>query len=152
MCSSLYYSLEYFRMFKEFSEATESCSKKAVSLINSVATYAQTDEKKRIELPDDIENPLFYESIVDILDVLLDSADTHIKLARSGMQSPPSKIQNLDVASIIADKDRIIKAPSNTVPKPQLLFLDEIDNSRDRPFRPRLTKKYHFWFTNHIQF
>lgn len=131
-------------MFQEFAEATDGCSKTTLALIKSISSYVQKDEKRRIDLPDDIGNPLFYESIVDILDVLLDSADGHIKSARAGVQSPRSNSQTLDGASITVDQQRIVQSLHLETKKPQLDFLDDIDNSRERPFRPRLITKYHY--------
>ena len=133
-------------MFQEFAEATDGCSKTTLALIKSISSYVQKDEKRRIDLPDDIENPLFYESIVDILDVLLDSADSHIKNARAGVVSPRTNGQTLDSASVTVDRHRIVQSSQLECPKPQLKFLEEIDNSRERPFRPRLIKKYHYWW------
>lgn len=133
-------------MFQEFAEATDGCSKTTLALIKSISSYVQKDEKRRIDLPDDIENPLFYESIVDILDVLLDSADSHIKSARTGVQTPRTDGQTLDGASITVDQKRIIQSSHLECPKPQLDFLEDIDNTRERPFRPRLKAKYHHWF------
>ena len=133
-------------MFQEFAEASDGCSKTTLALIKSISSYVQKDEKRRIDLPDDIENPLFYESIVDILDVLLDSADSHIKSARTGVQTPRTDGQTLDGASITVDQRRITQSSHSECPKPQKAFLDDIDNTRERPFRPRLKVKYHHWF------
>jgi len=132
-------------MFQEFTEATDSCSRNAVSLMKTLSTYAQSNEKKRVDLPDDLNNPIFYENLVDIIDVLLENADKHLSRARN------FQIQDVDAATLNVDKDKIMNTSSSNgtnsteFVKPQLLFLSEIDNSRDRPFRPRLQKKYHFW-------
>ena len=129
-------------MFQEFTEATDGCNRNAVSLMKTLSSYAQNNEKKRVDLPDDVNNPFFYENLVDIIDSLLENADKHLSRARN------SQTQGVDAANLNVDKDKIMNTSfvnGDEFVKPQLTFLSEIDNSRDRPFRPRLQKKYHCW-------
>lgn len=80
-----------------------------------------------------------YELVVDMIDILLEGAD--LKLDHASGARPD--IKGLVKEVLTVDRDRIFREATQEIPKPQLAFLDEIDNSRTNPFRPKIRVKPH---------
>lgn len=80
-----------------------------------------------------------YELVVDMIDILLEGADLNLDSA-SGVRSD---IKGLVKEVLTVDRDRIFREATQNIPKPQLAFLDEIDNARTHPFRPKIRSKPH---------
>jgi exosome complex exonuclease RRP6 len=95
------------------------------------------DKKNSICINDDFMEPSIYEHVVDMIDSLLLNADLKFDILKANDLSKSIKL-SLDV-----DKTRILNSSaSDNVPKPQLAFYSEIDNSRFRPFHPKLKIKH----------
>jgi ribonuclease D len=120
----------------EFSSATDRCVTTAKSTMQKIINFSTGSNDDT--LPDDIADPAFYESIRNIVDVLLDSASVHMAAADSSSSSSAIIKQ-----SVLLDKDRILRMNVKLIPKPQEAFYTDIDNSRTNPFKPRLNIKYH---------
>jgi hypothetical protein len=127
----------YYATFPQFASLSEDCAEGAAKLIKDLCDYVQPG--KHTDLPDDLLDPSLYLHIVDVIDKLLETADIRIdQIAGKG-----DKFTKSIQLSMAVDKDRIMQNNVLEMPKPQLLFLNDIDNSRDRAFRPRVDIKYH---------
>lgn len=120
---------------------------KASSLIQKIANYCKTEHS--IQLPDNYSDPLFYEKIVEIVEVLVEKADDNLRKIRKDEldrdnQGSDRKISELVTQSLLNDHERLIQSHIVHLEKPQLKFHQDIDNSRNNPFKPKLLKKYHF--------
>lgn len=127
---------EYNSSFSKHREEKNSCSAINRQLIGKLVNFCQGTSSRAV-IPDDISDPYFYDLIVDAVDSLLDSADRSLS-ADSSSSSKDAIVVN----AARLDKDRILMDNTLDIPKPQLPFLHEIDNSRETPFRPRLIRKY----------
>ena len=127
----------YYSTFPQFSNLSEECADGAAKLLKDLCDYIQPG--KQIDLPDDLLDPSLYSHVVDVIDKLLETADLRMDQV-SGKGDKFAKSVQLTMA---VDKDRLLQANVVQMPKPQLKFLSEIDNSRERPFRPRIIVKYH---------
>lgn len=127
----------YYSTFPQFSNLSEDCADGAAKLLKDLCDYIQPG--KQVDLPDDLLDPSLYSHVVDVIDKLLETADLRMDQA-SGKGDKFAKSVQLTMA---VDKDRLLQANVMQMPKPQLKFLSEIDNSRERPFRPRIVVKYH---------
>lgn len=127
----------YYSTFPQFASLSDECAEGAANLLKDLCDYVQPG--KRIELPDDLLDPSLYSHIVDVIDKLLETADLRMDQV-AGKGDKFAKSVQLTMA---VDKDRLMQANVLEMPKPQLKFLNEIDNSRERPFRPRIRMKYH---------
>jgi exosome complex exonuclease RRP6 len=108
------------------------------ALINKICAYVQSSNQ--IEIPSDISDPSHYDMVIDIIDTLLDNADTSLNV-HNGFS--PSEVKGLIKSSLTLDRGRLFRDNSANIEKPQKLFKDEIDNSRNSPFRPKLSNKPH---------
>lgn len=127
----------YYATFPQFASLSEECAEGAAKLIKDLCDYVQPG--KHTELPDDLLDPSLYSHIVDVIDKLLETADLRMdQIAGKG-----DKFAKAIQLTMAVDKERIMQAGIVQMEKPQLAFLSDIDNSRDRPFRPRISTKYH---------
>lgn len=125
---------DYFSTFPEFENESKNLSENVGSLISKLCGVVSGSQ--HIPLPNEISSS-HYEMVVDIIDLLLESADNQLdSLAQSS-----SKIKTNARMSLALDRDRIMR-DHNNIPKYQLF--DERDllyNSRETPFKPKLTSK-----------
>ncbi|KAJ1439383.1 ribonuclease H-like domain-containing protein [Ochromonadaceae sp. CCMP2298] len=128
---------DYHSLYPEFLTANRNAAKGTMALIQRICDSVKSEEGVR--LPDDMADPALYEQIVDVIDSLLQGADQYLD-ARDGRKG---KLSASVGQSMGLDKARLLKESLASLPKPQLKFQAEIDNSRKRPFRPRLEEKYH---------
>ena len=108
-------------------------------LIRAVGLHVKPDEQ--FEMPVDLLDSSLYEYTVDIIDSLLEKAD--IAFDRLEGKKRDNKVSENMQLSLAVDKERIIRNGTMDIEKPQNKFLSEIDNSRDKPFRPRIKTKLH---------
>ena len=127
----------YYATFPQFASLSEECSLGAAKLIKDLCEYVQPGV--RTDLPDDLLDPSLYSHIVDVIDKLLETADLRMDQVAGKGDKFAKSIQ----LTMAVDKDRLMQNSVVEMQKPQLKFLSEIDNSRGRPFRPRITMKYH---------
>ena len=120
----------YYSTFKEFAGASEVASQAAASVLKSLLQFA--NPTLQVEIPDDLTDLAFFELVEDAIDALLDNVDIKIEAA-SGVMSSNSQSTLTNIGSL----------SDGTMEKPQLKFYSDIDNSRERPFFPRLGEKYH---------
>jgi hypothetical protein len=119
----------YYATFPQFASLSEDCAEGAAKLIQDLCDYVQPG--KHTDLPDDLLDPSLYLHIVDVIDKLLETADIRIdQLAGKG-----DKFMKSIQLSMAVDTDRIMQNNVLEMSKPQLLFLSDIDNSRERAFR-----------------
>lgn len=78
---------------------------------------------------------LEHESILEVIDNLNELINTSQDKSRNKSSNDSTTYNN-------SSKVAQIYAYLQDIPKPQELFLTEIDNTRTRPFKPRITKKY----------
>ena len=127
----------YYATFPQFASLSEECAEEAAKIIKDLCDYVQPG--KHTELPDDLLDPSLYSHLVDVIDKLLETADLRMdQIAGKG-----DKFAKSIQLSMAVDKERLMQASVVQMIKPQLKFLSDIDNSRDRPFRPRISTKYH---------
>lgn len=119
---------------KKFSAQVDQNAGAMESLIKNLIAFTSGNSL----LPDDLTDSSLYEHVVDMIDSLLETADLQLDEA-SGETDPTKPIR----LALTLDKDRILHSSASDIPKPQTLFQTEIDNSRERPFRPRLRTKPH---------
>lgn len=121
-----------------FAESSAQATKKLSDIIRAVCEYVRLDSTANI--PDDVSDSAVYDMVVELIDGLLESAD-ELMDSMEGRQA--KVISNNASLSLAIDKDRLMQSGSLDIPKPQLKFLAEIDNSRENPFRPKLRSKPH---------
>lgn len=127
---------QYYSNLKTFSTLLHNNTESVGELLEKLLSFIQP--KSAIDLPDDLTDPCLYDYIVDIIDNLLENADIKLDSILGN-----KKISKPIQFSLKMDKERILHSNTKDIPKPQLSFMTEIDNSRDRPFRPRLRVKPH---------
>ena len=128
----------YQSTFPQFVSLSEECADGAAKVIQHICNFIEPGNKLT-NLPDDLLDPSLYTHIVDVIDKLLEIADTKLDQLTGKGERFAKSVQ----LSMAVDKDRLLRANVMNIQKPQLLFLNEIDNSRNRPFYPRLTYKPH---------
>lgn len=127
----------YCSTFANFANSSEDCADSAAKLLKDICDYVQPG--KSTELPDDLLDPSLYSHIVDVIDKLLETADLRMDQVAGKGDKFTKSIQ----LSMAVDKERLMQSNVVQMEKPQLRFLSDIDNSRERPFRPRIKVKYH---------
>lgn len=99
------------------------------------------DAQSSLPLTDDlVDCSVLYDQVTEIIDLLLEGADQ--SLSRATMNSD-TRLSSAVRQSLVLDKDRVLSEAGSVLLKPQLMFLSDIDNSRNQPFRPRLRVKHH---------
>jgi hypothetical protein len=117
-------------------------SKKDIqNIINDLILFTNNN-RNDVELSDDMSDSSVYEHIIDLVDKMLEDADNRLKELMPLQSSKFIQNSSLVSMSMAVDKDRLIQTHT-TIDKPQTCFLFDIDNSRDRPFKPRLQIKPH---------
>jgi exosome complex exonuclease RRP6 len=126
---------DFQKSFKSFSSLCDQSSEQIINLIEGIMQYVKPGFQ--FNMSDDFLDSSVYEHIIHMIDALLENVD--LKLDNDEIKGKDAfKPLRLSVA---VDKDRIMRSNIKDIPKPQLQFLHDIDNSRDRPFKPRLKSK-----------
>lgn len=123
--------------FRDFSELSDLESADLGNVLKEILTYIKPSGGA--ELPDDLADPSLYEHMVDMIDFLLQRAD--FQCDKVGIQGDLKKLAIPLQLSLAVDKNRIMRSNVQDIPKPQKEFISDIDNSRERPFRPRIEEK-----------
>lgn len=132
--------------FYEYANDIEACKGHIYKILNDISRFV--DSENHLPLSDDMVDSAVYEHIVDLVDKLLEDADLRLEDLE---HKPANKYNNGDKVSkasaaasmsMVLDKDRLIQQHAD-IEKPQEAFLSDIDNSRDRAFKPRLSSKPH---------
>ena len=141
-CIALLFSLggdfDYYSTFEKFSNESTGLSESITSLIRRVCQIVDPSTSA-IHISSDFMESSLYELVVDMIDILLEGAD--LKLDSVAGVGPG--INAVVKEALTVDRDRIFRESTEDIPKPQLKFLEDIDNSRTRPFRPLLKTKPH---------
>lgn len=127
---------QYHNMDADFRKASEEVSKTTRGLIRQLCGYVNPDAE--MNMPDDLSQAALYEQVVDVIDTLLEGADKYL-----GGGPKASKLPSTVNQTLLLDKNRVLRQNIKDLRKPQLDFFTEIDNRRNTPFKPRLTKKFH---------
>mmetsp|Transcript_3801 Transcript_3801/g.5902 ORF Transcript_3801/g.5902 Transcript_3801/m.5902 type:complete len:992 (-) Transcript_3801:88-3063(-) len=125
--------------FPQFISSTEKLSEYMKTIIQQINERIQSCNAHVMDISTDLMDSSLYELIVDMIDMLVENADTQMGEDNEEIH----KLSSLIKESLIVDRDRILRESTCDIPKPQLMFRKEIDNSRNRPFRPRLLTKPH---------
>lgn len=129
---------EYYSNFGEFRDGMGDLSSNLIGQIQQICQVVQRSSDDTSAPPIDLSDAALYDLVVDMIDVLLESVDSKMS-QMSGGDKLTSSIRD----TLQTDHDRIFADNCKNMLKPQLKFLEEIDNSRRRPFRPRLRMKPH---------
>jgi exosome complex exonuclease RRP6 len=78
-----------------------------------------------------------FDSIVNIIDDLLESADVKLDMIGEGASKSSGEKGIRDVV----DRERLMHSQCLNLTKPQLAFKDAPDNDRDTPFAPKISLK-----------
>jgi ribonuclease D len=124
-----------------YSSDIKECKLKMYEILNDISRFV--DDKTHRHLSDDLHDSVIYDHVIDLVDKLLDDAD--LRLEELSGQNHASKLASSISMSMAVDQDRLLheQVVNNLIDKPQLQFYTEIDNSRERAFKPRLTSKPH---------
>lgn len=125
----------YNMTFEDFASLSERSSQAVVDVIKEIFKFIRPGES--FSTPDDLLDPSLYEHLVDMIDSLLENADLLLDEASGARNSTSDPIR----LSLTVDKDRLLRSNVRDIPKPQTVFQTDIDNSRERPFKPRLKTK-----------
>jgi hypothetical protein len=132
--------MAYYRTFAPCAEALDEVSGEISGLIKEVCGFAQPVHGSGITLSDDLLDPVVYETMIEVIDSLLESADLKLDQVHG---KAPAKTDMKRLYNLV-DKERILRANTLDIPKPQDQFSDIIDNSRESLFRPRIVSKPNF--------
>jgi exosome complex exonuclease RRP6 len=132
---------EYYSNFGEFRLGMGDLSSHLSSQIQQLCQVVQRSSEDSSAPPIDLADAALYDLVVDMIDVLLESADSKMNQMSGGGDN--DKLASSIRDTLKTDQDRIFADNSKDMVKPQLKFLEDIDNSRRRPFRPRLRMKCH---------
>lgn len=130
---------EYYSNFGEFRLGMGDLSSNLAGQIQQICQVVQRSSDDTSTPPMDLADAALYDLVVDMIDVLLESADLKMAQITGGGNQLTSSVRD----TLRADQDRIFADKCKNMVKPQQKFLEEIDNSRDLPFRPRLRTKPH---------
>ena len=122
-----------------FLESSANCSGKLTDVILGLCSYVKPNYQ--INAPDDLSDSSLYEVVVDVIDSLLETSDILLDTLE-GKKS--SSVSNNIAMSLNMDKDRIFQSNCLNIVKPQTLFAaNEVENSREHPFYPKIRSKPH---------
>lgn len=125
---------DYFDTFPEFHSSTLDASTIVTTLLQDLCTKFDP----AVEFPDvndELYDDSVYSVIVDVLDALLEKADLSLDRSR-GVNA--NSVTTAIRSTLHNDRERLAQANAKNIPKPQLQFLDLIDNSRETPFYPKV--------------
>lgn len=131
----------YHNSFSEFRHARDSASQSTADLLQTLLNHCRISDDANI-LSDDAEDPYFYSQMAETIDALLDHAEVMLSSTSDSVSSADPLSLSMK-QSLFMDKDRIIRENIRNIPKPQMSFLFDIDNSRETPFIPKLKVKFH---------
>lgn len=129
---------EYFSNFGEFRLGMGELSSTVADHIQQICQAVQHSSDDVSAPPEDLSDAALYDLVVDMIDSLLESADSMMEKSLGGGDNLSSSVRD----TLISDQGRIF-SETKDMPKPQLKFLEDIDNSRRRPFRPHVPDKPH---------
>ena len=90
------------------------------------------------------DTSILYEAVVETLDNMLESSDLLLDALDPALQNKLSSSSSLAITAVSTDRNRLSRSSSSLdIPKPQLNFMHEIENSRDHPFYPKIRSKPH---------
>ena len=97
----------------------------------------------QVHLPDDLKDGSLYETVKDIIEYTINSHDKKMgsKSINNSCDDKNMSMSNNLKLSMLVDKERIFQ--SNTLTNISKPILDGAENSRDLPFKPKLTEKPH---------
>lgn len=133
----------YHNSFADFRKVRDGSSSKATELMVQLLEYTRptSSDSGPMQLSEEESDPYLYGQIIDTIDLLLDRAER--TLARSDADNFGREVSSHLRETMLLDKDRIIRENIKSIPKPQLKFLFDIDNSRQTIFAPKLKRKFH---------
>jgi exosome complex exonuclease RRP6 len=123
---------EYFQTFRECKEGLGSLGEEISGLIGELCYFSRPQPGSQL-LSADLLDPTNFESIIDILDDVLDHADLKFdELAGIDTSKRSYKLKD------VVDRERLMNSNSLDIPKPQLRFDPPVNNRRDEPHVPLL--------------
>ena len=119
-----------------FTSWSDECPENAAKILHDVYDFVESGGGQ-VNLPDDLLDPSLYAHVVHVIDKMLETADPYLEhVTNNGTKFTKSVLQ----LSLAVDKERLLNANVTQIDKP---ILGDIDNSRERPFRPRIIHKPH---------
>ncbi|CAM9831413.1 unnamed protein product, partial [Chrysoparadoxa australica] len=112
---------------------------KVLTLMQTLADHVQLDHSLDTAQVEDAVDPEVFESVTDVVELLLEEVDGYFDEA-TGQDSSCQVALMKDQIGAGATKKKKPQRLAD-VPKPQLAFMDQIDNSRGNAFVPRLREK-----------
>lgn len=146
---------EYSLLQPEYAATHGQMIQSTTTLIQSLCKFISGDESSSfgglptvdgmdvssLPLTDElVDCSVLYDQVTEIIDLLLEGADQ--SLSRVSMNAD-TRLSSAVRQSLVLDKDRLLSETGPVLLKPQMMFLSDIDNSRNQPFRPRLRVKHH---------
>jgi exosome complex exonuclease RRP6 len=122
---------DYYSTFPKFSTDSKKLTEDTTKLIFEISRMIEPS--KQNELSPDLMESSLYEHVVDMIDMLLERASLNLD---DEAEIAPSVSSIRD--SLSFDRKRIFQETNSTIEKPQSKFPGDVDNSRIRPFCPKL--------------
>ncbi|CAM9785859.1 unnamed protein product [Ectocarpus sp. 6 AP-2014] len=137
----------YNATFPEFRSRAEGCGKQVLEVIQIFLNHVSQEGELGLPEVGDAGDPEVFQGIADVVETLLEDVDSYLDEAAgkgANQQVALMRHQLKTVASAArSGPAKYASMVSNVVdmPKPQEAFQEEIDNSRDTPFVPKLREK-----------
>lgn len=132
---------EYFKTNSEYSNELKNYKNIIYDIMNSISEIVGDcpgSTGDLISFNDTMSSNVMHNNVVNLLNKLLDDANIQL----DNFSRDEGTISNVSI--LLMDKDSLLQNTLNDIQKPQLEFAeDDIDNSRDVPFHPKLPIKYH---------
>ncbi|CAN0407040.1 unnamed protein product, partial [Ectocarpus sp. 12 AP-2014] len=137
----------YNATFPEFRSRAEGCGKQVLEVIQIFLNHVSQEGELGLPEVGDAGDPEVFQGIADVVETLLEDVDSYLDEAAgkgANQQVALMRHQLKTVASAArSGPAKYASMVSNVVdmPKPQEAFQEEIDNSRETPFVPKLREK-----------
>lgn len=125
---------DYYSTFPKFLFDAKNLTDDTTSLICEISKLIQPTSG--VDLSPDLMDASLYELVVEMIDMLLERASMNLE-QEAGLIPSVNAIRD----TLLLDQQRIFQESNSSLRKPQMDFLSDIDNSRSRPFYPKLRSK-----------
>lgn len=130
----------------QFKALSKQCKDELVYLVQEIGNFSSSSYAFPTGQSDSVDsNMVLFDHVVEMIDLLLEDVDLKLDDACNAHTAGSSSVVGVGDSSKLrfaVDKDTMMQnRVMNTIPKSQLLFANSIDNTRETPFRPRLTAK-----------
>lgn len=123
----------YYSTYPKFVSENTTLSTNVLYQIQQIADLVQPNNSFDLSL--EVSDSTLYETIVEVIDTLLEAADLQLD------QLTEPSVSRVIKQSMLLDKERMFRENTINMTKPQIKHNIFVDNSRDAPFKPLLTTK-----------